>query len=85
MSKKECPTCGREDKGHWIGCAEAKPKAAPPAPAEPEKKVEPEPETPVSDEPPAPQCAYGECTEPRWSEHPRAQFCATHKDQANRK
>lgn len=30
-------------------------------------------------------CAFEGCSEPRWSNAPRAQFCATHKDPKNRK
>lgn len=79
----ECKTCGRPDEGHWIGCVQTAHSA--------ESIVWPEPSADILDDASEitddmPEvCAFGECIEPRWSNAPRAQFCATHKDPKNRK
>lgn len=74
-----CKTCGspseiiddgREVVTHYLGCFEAKREHA-------HSLVEPD----FSNS----QCEFGDCHNPKYSDHPRVKFCEDHKDPKNRK
>lgn len=70
---EECKTCGRPDKGHWIGCAEA-------------SSERPEDDATSEDaESVAGMCTYEECVFQRRSADKRVKFCELHSDPKNRK
>jgi hypothetical protein len=73
MSGKECKTCGRPDRGHWIGCAEAV------------KELQADGWTVGPAVAEADHCAHGECTDLRRSADKRVKFCEFHSDPKNRK
>lgn len=70
MTDEECKTCGRQDKGHWLGCPEAQREAA-------RNLVEPDFTGSL--------CTFDGCSELRRSEDKRVKFCETHSDPKNRK
>lgn len=80
MSNQECKTCGRKDKGHWIGCAEALAAMKPIGwMTEWADGIQPMGEAAAG------QCAYDDCTDPRRSTDKRVKFCELHSDPKNRK
>lgn len=77
MTDEECKTCGRPDKGHWLGCAEAAGANLQQASATRGYAAQ------LSDE----ECAFGDCKNPRRPKRkgPAPKFCETHSDPKNRK
>lgn len=93
-----CYLCGHEET-HHLGCVRAiRPDFSPddliklgfmPAPSEELEVVErvevlkPGSMTTVPAD--AAECEFGECNNPKYSDHPRVKFCEEHRDPKNRK
>lgn len=92
-----CYLCGHEET-HHLGCARiANPVLTPaqavqlgllPKPVEKHKApevVEVLKEGTMTTEPVADTCTFGDCDNPKYSDHPRVKFCEGHRDPKNRK
>lgn len=94
-----CFLCGREGKGsHHLGCprigwptlteAQAVEAGLLPRPKVEQKKpevVEVLKENSMTTEPVSVTCEFGDCDNPKYSDHPRVKFCEEHRDPKNRK
>lgn len=95
-----CYLCGHEST-HYLGCVRAvRPDLsqadlvklgfmpAPPVAEEPDERVEvlkPGSMTTVPEGETVSQCEFGDCENPKYSNHSRVKFCEEHRDPKNRK
>lgn len=93
-----CFLCGNGD-GHYLNCAVAANPGLTEAQAReagllaraedakeaPASVVEILPENSMVTVPLSNSCEFGECDNPKYSDHPRVKYCEDHKDPKNRK